>query len=427
VRTRLVETNPLRIFQIFAGLQLGIVLVATVPFLTHVHRGGYHSTAELVSMLVASGVLFGYLLSLRPGRPAWPGFLPLALALALGAPLLGRVVLVREGLSFSDYLSVGGELELFTLFPILVASWRYRLRVVAALAIGLGVAELVVTGLRYPMEVGGVEYGRLVFTRTLGYLAIGYLLTRLMADQRAQHAALSRANADLVNYAATLEELAASRERTRLARELHDTLAHGLSGLAVQLEGVRAVWDRDPDRARGLLAGALADTRAGLVETRRALRDLRAAALEELGLPEALRRCAASAARRCGAELDLELVEPLPALRPDQEQAVYRVAQEALENVVCHAEAGRIRVRLAAVPDRLPDGRVELSVCDDGCGFDPAVAGTGTHFGLRGLRERARLAGARLDVDSRPGGGTTITMVLGPDREPLGEPDHDRG
>jgi signal transduction histidine kinase len=212
----------------------------------------------------------------------------------------------------------------------------------------------------------------------------------------------------LAHYSATLEQLAISRERNRLARELHDTLAHTLSSLAVQLEAVRSLWERDPAGARALLDTSLAATRGGLGEARRALQALRAAPLEDLGLPLALRRLAEAAAERAGIALDLRLPERDPELPPDVEQCVYRVAQEALENVVRHAQASQVAVHLEQ------DGRqVTLLVRDDGQGFDSAQLNGDQRFGLQGMHERARLVGGQLELTSRPGGCTTLRLVVG--------------
>jgi signal transduction histidine kinase len=407
----LVEAGPLRIFRLLAGLQLGVALVTAFVFLTHIHSGEYHSTGQLLFMLTATALLFGYVRLPQLDRRLGAVHLPLAIAMSLAAPILGQVLVAYEGHPFAQYVGVSGEMQLFALFPLLAVAWRYRFRVAAALAIGTGLAEFGLTRLAYPDEAGSVEYGRLLFTRTLGYLAVGYIVNRLMAAQRAGHAALRAANANLARYAATLEDLAVSRERGRLARELHDTLAHTLSGLAIQLEGIHTVWDAEPHRARALLESALAGTRSGLAETRRALGDLRAAPLAEWGLVEAVRRFAEAASKRCGARLSLDLAPPPAGLPLPIEQTLYRVAQEALENVVGHARAGHLWVHLGVLPERL-----ELTVRDDGCGFDPVTVDDGRHLGLRGLRERARVIEARLDVTSRPGAGTTVALAL--DRDP---------
>src|SRR4029078_5838718 len=108
------------------------------------------------------------------------------------------------------------------------------------------------------------------------------------------------ANAKLVDYASTNEQLAVTRERNRVARDMHDTLAHTLSAVSVQLEAADSVWDSQPQQAHELLQKSLASARAGLGETRRAVRALRASPLDDLGLGLALRDLAESTADRAG-------------------------------------------------------------------------------------------------------------------------------
>jgi len=200
--------------------------------------------------------------------------------------------------------------------------------------------------------------------------------------------------------------LAISRERNRLAHELHDTLAHSLSGVAVQLEAIDTILDTNPDEAKALLQQSLATTRSGLNETRRALRALRAGPLEDLGLALAMRSLAESVASRNGLKLSLDVPEHLENLSPELEQDIYRVAQEALENVARHAQAKNVKVRLSQNKDQL-----ELIISDNGRGFDPSKIDAITKFGIQGMRERTEMLGGNLEVDSRPEGGTMIRLV----------------
>jgi signal transduction histidine kinase len=231
------------------------------------------------------------------------------------------------------------------------------------------------------------------------------MVVRLMKTQREQRRALAHANTHLVHYAATLEQLATSQERNRLARELHDTLAHSLSGVAVQLEAVKTLWDTSPEGARAMLEGSLAATRSGLTETRRALQALRASPLEDLGLGLAIRSLAESAAVRNGLVLDLNIPDRLENLSPDVEQALYRVAQEALENIGKHADAHNVKISLIQ-----ENSTVELIISDDGRGFEPQSIDLLNQFGLQGIRERTDMLGGDLEVVSRQGGGTTIRL-----------------
>ena len=205
--------------------------------------------------------------------------------------------------------------------------------------------------------------------------------------------------------------LGAVEERNRLAREIHDTLAQGLTATGLQLESAEALLDDEPgaERAREPLRRALSLTRSNLDEARRSVLDLRAAPLEGRSLPEALKtlvdrwEAQTDVATRFGA---VNGSRPLP---PRVEVALYRVCQEALTNVARHAGANRVTVRLVVTPDE-----VRLVVHDDGRGFDPSCVGKGRH-GIVGMRERVGMIGGSLEVDGVPDGGTRLEV-----RVPLG-------
>jgi two-component system, NarL family, sensor histidine kinase UhpB len=181
-------------------------------------------------------------------------------------------------------------------------------------------------------------------------------------------------------------------ERSRIARELHDEVGQALTAVMLQLGS-------DVDGAREAL-------RASLDEVREIARRLRPEALDDLGLASALAALTNGVARQTGLDVERRLSTDVPALDPDEELVVYRVAQEALTNVARHSGARRAWLSLS------PDGdqRVTLTVRDDGRGFVSRGANGGA--GLRGMRERAVLIGATLDVESRPGAGTTVRLRL---------------
>jgi signal transduction histidine kinase len=255
-------------------------------------------------------------------------------------------------------------------------------------------------------------------------LLVGYVVVQLVSIQREQRAALAEAyeqqaaaNARLQQYAVTIEELSISRERNRLARELHDTLAHSLSAVTVQLEAVRSLWQVNADSARDLLDQADETARTGLTEARRALQALRASPLQDLGLVLALQDLAETAAERTGASLELQVSEHLPDrlaghVPLEVEQGVYRVAQEALENVVRHAAARHIVVRLEQQAQNLV-----MCIEDDGVGADrdqlpPEENQVEGRLGIRGMQERAQLIGGQLKIVSQPEQGTMVTLTI---------------
>lgn len=294
----------------------------------------------------------------------------------------------------------------FQLNTVLIA-WQYSPRWVLLTSLVLSFAD---GALSLPFtRPDSPLYSVLLFlfaARTSSVTLVALGVSWLIQRQREQQQALAAANRKLAQFAATTEQLAVSQERNRLARELHDTLAHSLSGVSVQLEAVQALWEVDRSAARTMLDQALRSTRSGLTEARRALLALRAKPLEDFGLALALRSLAESLATRAGLELDLNVHAHLEHLAPDVEQCVYRVAQEALTNVARHADARSLHVALTR-----DNGHVVLIIADDGRGFDPAAV-NGAHYGLKGLRERTEMIGGRLDVDSRPEQGTTVRLEI---------------
>jgi two-component system NarL family sensor kinase len=199
--------------------------------------------------------------------------------------------------------------------------------------------------------------------------------------------------------------LARAEERTRLAREIHDTLAQGLTAIALNIEGAMNRLKTDPDQAHERLARALAMARENLEDARRSVLDLRGASrLEGKPLAEALAGLARSFTSDSGvpAHVAAAHTERLP-LRVEAE--LFRVAQEALTNVRRHAHARGVEVAL-----RKRGSTLTLSVQDDGRGFSPRTRRpNGATHGIVGMRERAKLLGGRLQVSSAPGKGTRIT------------------
>ena len=160
-----------------------------------------------------------------------------------------------------------------------------------------------------------------------------------------------------------------------------------------------------PPKAGVMLEQMASTARAGLDETRRALRALRASPLEELGLAEALRALAEDCAARGNLMLNLELAETLDTLPPEVEQCFYRIAQEALENALRHAGAQSLGMEL-----EFEERMLTLQLKDDGVGFDMQRQPMKDSLGLQGMRERAEMIGARLQVDSRPSQGTHLVL-----------------
>ena len=203
---------------------------------------------------------------------------------------------------------------------------------------------------------------------------------------------------------------AQEEERTRLARELHDETAQTIGALAIALDRARDGLVDAPAGARGQLLEAEDIVHRLLEDTRRLILDLRPMALEDLGLVPAIRWYAETHLQEKGVVTTID-PGPTPPVRlaPHLEVALFRIAQEAVNNIARHAEAHRADIRLS-----LADPIVRLEVEDDGKGFDVdrALASPGESVGLMGIAERARLMNGRIGIRSEPGKGTTLTVEL---------------
>lgn len=287
-----------------------------------------------------------------------------------------------------------------------LVAWEYQLAQVIFFSIATTVLELGLILLSPVDYQNSYVFFFIAIIRTITFVATGIFINMLVTRLREQSESLRQANANLGHYASTLEQLTVSRERNRLARELHDTLAHSLTALSVSLETVKAYFDIDQEKTRELIDRSLDATRQGVDETRRALKALRASSLEDMGLGLAIQRVAESAASRFNLNLTLDLQSSMPSLSPDVEQTIYRVAQESIENIVNHSHAKNFSVHLAN------NGHTTLIVQDDGMGFDSNAKGPTGHFGLVGMHERAELAGGMLKIESQKGKGTKVVLTI---------------
>jgi two-component system NarL family sensor kinase len=203
-------------------------------------------------------------------------------------------------------------------------------------------------------------------------------------------------------------ELGVIEERNRLAREIHDTLAQGLTAIGLQLETADALLEAtaDPTRVRQAVAQALQLTRMNLEEARRSVMDLRAAPLEGRPLAEAMEKLIKEWASRRKIETHFEVVGSVRPLPVRIEVGLYRILQEALTNIGRHAQAGHISVKLVTTPDQ-----VQLNIQDNGRGFDTAQV-PADRYGLIGMNERANLLSGSLEVCSAPGEGTRLEVFI---------------
>jgi signal transduction histidine kinase len=403
-----IEPGVLRVFRIFVGLEL---LIFSLP-LPAVLRSGIAPNYLAVLMWMQSFALLVYLLLPWPRQLLGRRYLPVALVVAsiwpIVAQVLATILRLRDGTPPAQALAEPNSLFLWLLLPLLLISVQYGYR--ELLAFTLGTSSLAaLLGVIY-LRVGGgvaVTIAASAGLRLVVFTLAGLIVVQLARAQREMRRELARKNERLAQLAATLEQLAASRERNRMARELHDTLAHTLSALSVQLNALDVQLGADPQAARQTLRQTQQLVGSGMQEARRVLHALRAGPLETLGLVAALRQAGERASADAGMQLDARLPERMSGLRPEVEQHLYRIADEALQNAARHSRGRCVELELCE-----RDGQLVLRVDDDGVGFDAqALPGAG-HYGLIGIRERAQLLGGQLLVQSNPRSGTRIQIAV---------------
>lgn len=405
------EPGLIRVFRWFAWLRLAalgmipIIILRSTNRLDGNQQGILPILVTVIDVLILLLYLYLPILNNRLGKY----FFPVGIIIA-------SITILLEQYLFLD-LAIGWHLYPFLFVLLILVAWQYRFRDVVVYSILVAVYEIFLI-LFTPSTIAGltiissqllqvISIG-LVFSRTIIYLVLGYVVTFLMKSQREQQKALAEANQKLVQHAGTLEQLTTSRERNRLSRELHDTLAHSLSAMVVQIEAIQIVWEPIPTKASGMLEQLLTTARSGLDETRRALRALRASPLEELGLELAVRSLMDDIASRCGYQVSTNVSGDLEDLSPDVEQCYYRIAQEALANAANHASASRISLVLERNSNKL-----RMEILDDGTGFSQnhVLGQNGSKYGIQGMRERAELIGARFEIQSVPGSGTAVRVL----------------
>jgi signal transduction histidine kinase len=251
------------------------------------------------------------------------------------------------------------------------------------------------------MSVGGQVWGviGLRFTQQRDFRPEEIELVQALANQAMliiQFTRLSTAS----------REAAIVAERNRIARDIHDTLAQGFTGVIVQLEAAEDATTRGFAReAHEHLARARDLARESLNEARHSVHALRPRALDGAGLSDALARLFEKMTRGTGLASEFSVVGQPIALPPDWEENLFRVGQEILTNALRHADASRFTAKMIFLPDS-----VRLDLRDDGRGFDPKAKSDG--FGLLGIRERVEAMGGQVSVRSAPGEGTAIVLTL---------------
>ncbi|MDN5932307.1 MAG: sensor histidine kinase, partial [Pseudonocardia sp.] len=401
----------------FAGLAIGTAITALTSFIIPPTPAFWVPTG----LLVLATAVWSYVLAFRPtGRPA-DGCAPEVRA---ADPRVGAVyvvglialmaVLVHRSPWFG-FLAFAGYAHSFI---FLRGRWRFAgMSAVAVLhaysTLGGGLTELT------PVIVAGwVLISVLIAVASISFTLMNAqtveesqrratVIDELNATNRRLEASLDENAALHARLLAQAREAGVLDERARLAREIHDTIAQGLTGVVTQLEAAGAAGG---DAHARHLDTAAALARESLTEARRSVEALAPGPLADARLPEAITDMAKAWAETSGVAVHVDTTgDPRPLL-PDLEVALFRVAQEALANEAKHARATRAGLTLSYMDDM-----VVLDVRDDGAGFDPAAlpprAG-GSGFGLAAMEQRVRRVSGTLAVESGPGEGTAVSASV---------------
>ena len=304
---------------------------------------------------------------------------------------------------------------IFLILPLVYIAWQYPFTYVIAFCAVVTITEIIPTILLTRNEWNwffiAINITSIIGRGfILGF--IGWIESRLVELQRNQQRQLEISNRKLRKYTLTAERLAQSHERNRIARELHDTLAHTLSSVSVQLEAVKALFEVNPIESQELLSKSIENTRNGLKETRRTLKDLRSSELESLGLVGAINNVIQSARQRTGMHIEAILGKDLDSLDDETSHSIYRIVQEAIENIIRHSNASHASLLL-----QNHKNEIRLTISDDGSGFSRKIIHDKESYGIRGMRERVEALGGTFTMDSQPQKGTRIEVIL--------EKDHD--
>ncbi len=250
---------------------------------------------------------------------------------------------------------------------------------------------------------------------------LGHAMDELLASLQRERSALQALNTELdqrvTERTRQIERLAqqaryaaVARERLRIARDLHDTLAHSMMAMLTEIRVLRRLLATNPEAMTEELARAEETAHQGLEEARAAIIQMRFNPVRDAGLAAALGEFIKRFVERTGIPVDYTSDAPARAFADERAETLFRIAEEAMRNVERHAGATRVTMSL-----RTPSGGhgLTLTIADDGIGFDVQAARPG-HYGLAGLREQAQLIGAALTIDSAPQQGTTISVALAP-------------
>jgi signal transduction histidine kinase len=405
---RVIEPGLLRVFRYYCGFAVlyffGNFLYA---YLTTKILSSSTSLLYLIDFFIFLALL-GYLMWEWLEKKIKAFFLPIAILIAALAPIYTSVVVwpLPSQNPLTDIVIRSWMLFPIVIVPIVLVAWQYSLKVTLILVVLTAFYDLpfILIGVG-KINLEAIPFLGVPILRSVALGIVGTVVSMLIKTQRTQRERLMEANIMLSQHTQALEQLAVSHERNRLARELHDTLAHTLSSQILTLEALKLSINPDDRELNDSLDEMVINTRKGLEDTRRALKDLRAEQLEDLGLASALKSLLADAASRTNCAAICTISENLPLLTPKVEQCMYRIAQEAVENIIRHANATTIELKL--IHQRK---HIILEITDNGLGFQKDSVDSQGRLGIKGMQERSVDAGGEFIINTEINKGTQIRV-----------------
>lgn len=376
---------------LFAASLLASVLVS---YAAAVPLGGMEI---LLSLLIAvwhwGGLAMAERFSPVRDQDRWRRFLVLA-----GDILIWFLLLQRNAAFYVLLLGIYGNIFL---------NLRIAQAGLAAAAIAVSILLRETIGRGRVLEAGDPLVWMLLLS-SIGGIALAVFISAIIRESRKRSELIAQLEAAQSSLREAVHREAVLKERQRLARDIHDTLAQGFTGIVIHLQAASLEIEKHAPRpGHAAVQKALETARRNLDEARRVVRDLRPESLEDTSLAQALVRMTAGWGQEQGIPVDLVLDAQVTNPGGDREVCLYRAAEQALANIARHAGAGRVSLRLSAGKDG-----VRLDVEDDGLGMDASARIPADRFGIRGMRERAEALGGELEVSARIGGGTRISVIL---------------
>jgi len=375
---------------------------------------------EVISYLMVTAVAVRGLVTYPDVRLQVTGLLTLFVILTLAERLLRRrsrwgqplFLIGQIGVMVGLFLlTPSGDFWAIMLLPACSSVMRHFRQVVAWAWIGVLIAAM---STMLVIGVGWKDATEFIIIYIAAYVLISSYALLLKQTAAAQEESqrllhqLRQSNAQLQDYVVQVEELAAMKERNRLARELHDAVTQSIFSMTLITRSALILQEREPQQVRDKLLQLQELAQGALQEMRALISQLRTLTVAEDGLFPVLQRFIDGVNGRNDLQVTLDSeLETLP-LTPEQQQELFRIIQEAVNNVVKHARADHATIRLTVV-----DSAVAVTVTDDGIGFDHTrLNRERTHIGLDSMLERTEELGGTLAIKAHPGDGTEVKVVV---------------